>query len=538
MRLDKKPDIADWFYIPSWKRSMPPQPFDSRVQATQMGCWLVFADECGLGDKMVQRLELKDQDVITVKVGEQFGRESKFPQRVYTINPRQRDDYDALFKELRALNKIPKTIIHLWSVTPNLHAELSINSLEKSEYQGFYSLLFLAQALSENNQTHSLEVGIVSNNMQEVTGSELLCPEKAMVLGPCKVIPLEYPNINCRSIDVVIPFSESGQEEQFIDQLLAELMTPSSDRIIAYRGHHRWVQTFEPVRLEGAVQGTPRLREEGVYLITGGLGGVGLTLAEYLAQTVKAKLILTGRSPFPDRDEWSQWLCTHNQQDSVSRKIQKLKALEALGAEVILVRADVANLEQMSAAIKKANQRFGQIHGVIHSAVVSGSGIIQQIMPETAAIALAPKVMGTLVLDALFKDAQLDFFVLCSSGNSVHSSLGMVEYTAENNFLDAFAHYSASQNGRFSRSINWGRWQGIGWAVFFEAKYKARTGEELTGGMTSEEGIEAFRRILLSSTVPQVVVSPQDFQTWIKPNNFVKFLKEELEQMGLSKPTQ
>ncbi|MDF5732626.1 MAG: acyltransferase domain-containing protein, partial [Rhizonema sp. PD38] len=289
--LDKKPDIADWFYIPSWKRLMPCQPYSFKVQATQTGCWLVFVDECGLGDKMVQRLALEGQDAIAVRIGEQFDRNREYPterrslsgdlgehQSSYTINPQQRDDYNALLQELRAQGKVPKTIVHLWSVTPDIHPSSAIESLEKAEALGFYSLLFLAQALGENNQTDSVQIGIVTNNMHEVTGSEVLCPEKALVLGPCKVIPLEYPNITCRSIDVVIPAKESRQEKQLIEVLLAELITQTSDQVIAYRGTHRWVQDFQPVRLEGASSEKTRFREQGVYLITGGLGGVGLAL--------------------------------------------------------------------------------------------------------------------------------------------------------------------------------------------------------------------------------------------------------------------
>ncbi|QDL10795.1 polyketide synthase [Brasilonema octagenarum UFV-E1] len=532
--LDKKSDIANWFYIPSWKRSMPPQPLKSAVETTQSDCWLVFVDECGLGETMVKRLANSGQDVITVKVGEQFSSQKELS---YTINPRQRDDYDALLQELRAQGKVPKTIVHLWSVTQDSHAESAIESLDKAEALGFYSLLFLAQALGENNQTDSVEIGIVSNNMQEVTGSEVLCPEKALVLGPVKVIPQEYPNITCRSIDVVIPAKQSRQEDQLIEALQGELITQTSDQVIAYRGTHRWVQDFQPVRLEGGSFEKTRLREQGLYLITGGLGGVGLALAEYLAQTVQAKLVLIGRSPFPDRDEWSQWLSTHDQHDSVSLKIQKLQALEALGAQIMVVSADVANLEQMSVVLKQVNHQFGQIHGVIHAAGVYGGGMIQLTTKEAAASALAPKVRGTRVLETVFKDTELDFFVMCSSLSSFQGTPGMMDYTAENAFLDAFAHYSASQNGTFTKSINWDRWNSIGMAAAVEARHKEITGEDLTAGMTYEEGIEAFRRILHNSTVPQLIVSTQDFLTKIQPKKSVKSLEEQLALVSRAKST-
>ena len=530
--FDKKPNIADWFYVPSWKRSLPPQSFNPDVRP---GNWLVFVDECGLGESLVQQLSLNSQEVVTVSVGEQFGRQNNSFQ--FTLNPRRREDYSALVKELHSLGKLPNRIVHCWSVTPDRQERSTFELLETSGYLGFYSLLFLAQALGEQSLEDSVEVGIVSNNMQEVAGSERLCPEKALVLGPCKVIPLEYPNIFCRSIDIVLSESGTSQEERLISQLLTELTSPISDRILAYRGNYRWVQDFDPVRLEGAVEDQLRLRHEGVYLITGGLGGVGLALAEYLAQSVSAKLVLTGRSAFPDRDEWDQWLATHDQEDRVSCKIRKLQALESLDAEVMFVSADVANLEQMSIVLDKANQRFGQIHGVIHAASVPGGGVVQLTTPESVANSLAPKVTGALVLDFLFRNTELDFFVLCSALSSLHGTLGMVDYTAENDFLDAFAHYLAAQrNHAFTISINWERWLGVGMAIDVAARHKAITGEELKRGMTSEEGIEAFRRILCSSVTPQLIVSTQDFETLIQQKS-LSSSEDKLLEVNRSRPT-
>ncbi len=520
----KKPNIADWFYIPSWKRSMLPQLLKTEFSAVEPGCWLVFVDECGLGEKMVKQLALADQDAIAVRVGEQFNHQS---DRLYTINPQQRHDYDTLLTKLSTLGKKPKTIVHLWSVT-------DVDHPESAEVLGFYSLLFLAQAMGEQNLTDSIEIGIVSNNMQEVTGLEVLCPEKALVLGLCKVMPLEYPNITCRSIDIDLPLKQSWLEEKLIDQLLAEFTTiASEDQIIAYRGVHRWVQDFQPVQLDEDVERNPRLRDSGVYLITGGLGGVGLALAEYLAQTVQAKLILIGRSPTPNHSEWEQWLLTHEPQDVVSSKIRKLQTIEALGAEVMVINADITNREQMSAAIQKANHQFGEIHGVIHAAAVPGGGMIQLTTQQAVASALAPKVKGTRVLDLLFKETKLDFFVQCSSLSSFTGGLGIVDYTAENAFLDAFAHYRTSQNSSFTISINWDRWKGLGMAVAVEARHKAMTGEEIVTGMTLAEAIEAFRRILYSSTVPQIIVSTQDFPSQIHRQHFVKSFNKEL----ASKPT-
>ncbi|GAX42272.1 putative beta-ketoacyl synthase [Tolypothrix sp. NIES-4075] len=444
LTLEAKPDIADWFYIPSWKRSIV-QLHQKQVKS----CYLVFLDECGLGVQLVKQLQNQGQEVISVSAGSEFAQQG---EDVYTINPQQRHDYDALLKALITQNKSPKTIVHLWTVTPNEHT----NDIQAT---GFYSLLFLAQAIGKQNLTDDLQITVISNHLQEVTKEEILYPEKATLLGAVKTIPQEYPNINCRSVDVIL-----GQEEKFIKQLLTEITTPSADKIIAYRGNNRWVQTFEPVQLNETEE-TPYLRPRGVYLITGGLGGIGLVLAEYLAKTVQAKLVLIGRSTLPKPEEWSQWLATHNQQDAVSEKICKIRELEQMGAEVLLVSADVSNLEQMQHSLAIAQQRFGQINGVIHAAGVPGGGVIQRkTLSETEKI-FAPKVTGTLVLDTVLKDIQLDFFVLCSSLASVLGGFGQVDYCAANAFLDAFAHYKNSTNSTYTTCINWDAWQEVGMAA-------------------------------------------------------------------------
>lgn len=455
--LERKPDIADWFYIPSWKRSFLSTPKSNTVQV--QSCYLVFIDECGLGVELLKRLERQNQEVITVKIGSEF---AKFGEDIYTVNPQQPNDYKALVKALFEREKIPKTIAHLWTVTKD--SKLDWELIDKAQETGFYSLLFLAQALGEQNLSNELQIVVISNNLQEVTGDELLCPEKATLLGTVKAIAQEYPNINCRSIDVVLPPSGSWQEK-LLEQLFTEIIADSSDSIVAYRGNNRWLQTFEPVQLNEALEETPVLREGGVYLITGGLGGIGLVLAENLAKTVRAKLVLVGRSAFPDRNERSQWLATHDEQDNISRKISKLLEFEESGAEVLVATADVTNLEQMQVAIALAQKQFGHIDGVIHAAGVPGGGVIQRKTREEAERILAPKVKGTLVLDLLLKDVELDFFVLFSSLASVVGGVGQVDYAGANAFLDAFSHYKNSTNGTFTTCINWDAWQEVGMAA-------------------------------------------------------------------------
>lgn len=457
--ITRKPDVADWFYVPSWTRSVvAAHELDGQPARS---CWLLFADECGLAAQLMQRLERDDQDVIVVRTGSEFARVS---EGNYVLDPGDRDGYDSLLEELRALGREPQTILHTWTVTPDGVKDREVEGLDGTQDLGFYSLLFLAQALGKQAFPHDLQIAVVSNHMQEVLGGDGLCPEKAMVLGPVQIIPHEYPNIRCRSIDVTWPPLSSDGDRKLVDLLLTEIAAKSGDSIVAYRGNHRWKRTFEPIRLEKPDPPAVRLRERGVYLITGGLGGLGLTLAQHLAEAVQANLILTGRSVFPPADEWDRWLSTHEEQEPISRKIRHLQEIEALGSKVLVVCADVADREQMQIALSQSLDRFGRIHGVIHAAGVPGGGLIQLRTREMADSILAPKVRGGRVLESLLQDTALDFFVLCSSHNSIVGRMGQVDYSAANAFLDAFVHHNRLDS-TLTVSINWDTWREVGMAV-------------------------------------------------------------------------
>ncbi len=242
------------------------------------------------------------------------------------------------------------------------------------------------------------------------------------------------------------------------------------------------------------------------------MGGIGLVLAEYLAQTVQAKLILVGRFGLPAKEQWQQWLVNHDALDETSRKIQKVQQLEALGSQVLVLTADVTNEEQMQSAIAQSLEQFAEIHGVIHAAGVAGAGMIQLKKPEIAESVFAPKVQGTLVLSEVLKNVNLDFLVLCSSLSSIQGGLGQVDYSAANIFLDAFA-YCNTKHHQFTISINWDAWQEVGMAVntAVPEELKKWREENLKNGLLSTEAVDVFSRILENS-LPQVIVSTKDLQ--------------------------
>jgi acyl transferase domain-containing protein len=496
----KQPDLVNWFYLPSWKRALLSQSQKPGTQAQDLRHWLIFLETCGVGAEIAQQLKQAGQKITQVRAGEQFG---CIEADIYTLNPRQPADYHDLFQELCKRDELPQIIVHLWSMPSPLPGP-SCTDFDAAQHLGYYSLLFLAQALEKHARATPVQINVISNHMQQVAGEEVLYPEKATLLGLCKVIPQEYLNVTCRSLDIDLSPSEAPGKK-LIHQLVAEMRASVSDGIVAYRNQQRWVQTFEPVRVEGETTCFSPLRENGVYLITDGLNGIGFILARYLAQTVKAKLILIEAS-FPQRECWKEWLTTHSDRDEVSSKIQKAQTLETLGAEVLVLCAKVADAGQLRAAIAQGIDRFGSLHGVIHAEGVVGERSFRSVQEtgyEESEWHFGPKARGGIALDKVLRDQTLDFCLLVSSLSSVLGGRGYAAYAAANLFLDAFAHKCNQDHAFPWISVNWDAWQ----LEEEEETITALSPELARFAMSPSEVGETLQRALTLRTTAQIVVS-------------------------------
>lgn len=489
-----------WFYIPSWKRSLLTQ---SELQSDST-TWLILTDECGIGEKLAKELTVHEERVIVVQAGREF---TRLDDRQYIVNPESDTDFDLLIKKVQS-DGLPTQIIHLWNVSEI--AQIA-HSIEQAQTQGFFSLLYLVQALGKHCPDHEVLISVISNNMQDVAGQELYCPEKAVLLGPVKVIPQEYPNIRCKSIDIILPSPESWQMTRLIEQLLREIRVDAPESVIAYRGNHRYVQTFESVQMNDGSEGSDLIRENGVYLITGGTGGIGLILASELARKKKVRLALLGRSGLPKRERWPEWLAEHTE-DDIAQKIQSIQKIEQTGSEVMILGGDVAVPGEMRNVLDLIHKTYGQLNGVIHAAGVADGAVIQRRTRETSQKVLEPKVQGTVTLVELLQETELDFLIFCSSLASITGPFGQVAYAAANAFLDAFASYRTSSTGQLTLSINWDRWKNVGIARSVEELHQKLTGDILAGGLSAEEGAEAFGRIL-QCTTSQIAVSTTDLSS-------------------------
>ena len=171
------------------------------------------------------------------------------------------------------------------------------------------------------------------------------------------------------------------------------------------------------------------------------------------------KLVLTGRSPLPARENWQQWLETHDDQDDVSRKIRKVQSIEEMGAEVLVLRADVAQEEEMQGVITKTYTRFGRLHGVIHAAgIVRVGTTIREAGRTECEEQFQSKAHGLSVLGKVLQGRALDFCLLTSSLSSVLGGLGYGPYSAANLFMDAFAQKANRTTDVPWISVNWDGW--------------------------------------------------------------------------------
>ncbi|GAA3815473.1 type I polyketide synthase [Sphaerisporangium flaviroseum] len=435
--------VGEWFSVPAWRQA----PIALTGASPSPRC-LAFAGPSA--DPLVAALRAGGGEVIRVAAGEAYGRS---PDGSFTVRPGFREDYEALVAETGA----PERIIHAWALDgPSGGA--AAGRMWAAQDLGFFSLLNLVQALSLADRRSDVHLDVLTAGTQAVTGNDLTHPEHATVAGIASVVPLEAPWLRVRHIDLADPSYD-------LAPVLAELARdPVLDRPgegappspVALRGGRRWTRDYE--RIEVADAGETGLRRHGVYVITGGLGGIGVTLAEDLAVRLEARLVLLGRTGMPPREEWD---ALEEGGDRTARAIAAIRRMEAAGAQVVTLAADVTDAGSMRAAREETLARFGRVDGIVHAAGEPGGGMAEVKERQAAERVMAPKILGAIALREAFGDLDLDIVMLCSSVTAVAGGFGQVDYCAANNFLDAYAH---TWPGRVV-SVNWGAWLEVGMAA-------------------------------------------------------------------------
>jgi amino acid adenylation domain-containing protein/non-ribosomal peptide synthase protein (TIGR01720 family) len=464
-------NIEDWFYAPSWERSPLAALRSSAAGAQPPLRWLVFLDGNGVAEQLCTGLEAEGHKVLRIFHGANF---QPRENAGFEIRSGRKSDYHLLIQSLAADGGMPDRILHAWSIsTPEMESDLT----------GFYSLLYLTQALLAHGHKPPA-LTIFTCGAQDVLGTECLRPAQSTILGLCKVLSLEHPEVHCRAIDL-----DPSQAKHWLDSsitllLLRELASPPVSGFAAYRGVHRWTPGFQPIRI-GALKETPRLlRQGGTYLIAGGLGGVGLAIARFLASELHANLVLIGRSA-------SQSESRVVRQNGVTEgKAATQRELEALGAKVLTLGMDIADPGKAQDAVRKAKERFGALHGVFHAAGVQVPGSLKEISPSECDQQLRAKIQGTLALHQALADEPLDFCLLVSSLAAVLGAHGYAAYPSAHVFLDTFAHMRNRTNGTPWIAVDLDNWSTTKSVEF------GSPGGAPRYGMNPEEGIEVIRRVL------------------------------------------
>lgn len=470
---------AAQLYSVNWQRDQSIESISSlESQCPLDSCWLIFAEKNQYCEQLVKKFTAENKTVYLVYPGENF---EFLDQHTLTLRPQEKNHYFNLFERLK-ISFEGLQVVHCWAFANQL-----MDNMASILENGTYSLLYLSQAFSEVYPSKNLKVLVIVDQLHSVLGSETIIPAKSTLMGPCRVIPQEQETVLFKCIDLdqaCTPLDFT----HLVDWEMSTLSFSDCRADIAYRGKYRWLKRYAPCGESIQMQHQQRLKPRGVYLITGGLGGIGLTLALFLAKNYQAHLILTTRT---------EKLLQHE------KKMVLLDNIRTFAASLTIRSVKVEDEKAMSELMGWIHNQFERIDGVIHSAAVSGQGIAQLKTIEQYQQVLLPKLQGTYNLVKLLKNEPLDFMVLFSSIHSITGYPGQIDYCSANLALDAFVNDVHFSHPVFCTVINWPSWREIGMAADSSSLL-----EELneSNSISAEEGIALFEKVL-GSRLNQVAIS-------------------------------
>jgi acyl transferase domain-containing protein len=428
-------------------------------QRADAGHWIILADQLGIGRECARILKKTGQSVAIVHGGSSS---ELLRQGEYQVNAQSEQDLTSLLQQLLPIHESSVKVLHCWSLSKSRVEASDRNFFHEAQENGTYSLLSLTRAMAQQSYAGQWQLSVISNGAVQLNGGEELAVEQAVLQAAIMVIPQEYRNIRCRLIDIGKQTPNAGAIGRLSEQIISEAAQKEMQRssVVAYRGLQRWTRSYASLEM-GAGANDCRLNgKKKTYLITGGLGTLGLVLARHLADACPCHIVLTTRTKFPDRKFWNNPGHLIQEDRTVREKIETLNDIERLGATVLVATADVADRIQMETLIARVEAELGALDGVIHLAGITGEKALRlssDLQPFECEAQFRPKVEGCYVLKDLLHDRTLDFCLLFSSTASVLGGPGMLAYAAASCFLDACAA-SWCLNGQRWISINWDAW--------------------------------------------------------------------------------
>jgi short-subunit dehydrogenase/acyl carrier protein len=353
-------------------------------------------------------------------------------------------------------------IIHLWTYEQYSGEVTSLEAIKQAQIPGIYSLLFLVQALGKvQSSQHQIKLLFVSSYVQSILSTDLIAYEKSPVLGLLKTIPQELPWLNCRHVDLTFEEVEKNG-----DYLLQELQISSKEREVGYRNGGRFVTRLQKVELLNEPKQPIPFQPGGTYLLSGGLGGIGVEIAKYLLKNYQARLLLIGRTALPEKSTWDLHL---QKTDPISQRLQAYQELEQLGGEITYEAADICDLKHLQLIVDKSEANWGKkLDGIIHLAGIFYEQLVLEESPEKLLAMLTPKMLGTWTLHKLIKNHSNSFFINFSSLHGFFGSTAVGAYAAANSFIDRFSQYQQFHSTLNSYCFAWSMWNDTGMSQGYE----------------------------------------------------------------------
>ena len=465
--------VSEWLYEVEWQLQPRPET-ESQLDKN----WLIFADRTGVGQSLAQLLQQRGQDCITVYAGDAY----KVNNDSWTINPNQPEDFKQLLQEIPVSNF---NVLHLWSLDTPTVSELNCDRLAASQMHSCRSTLYVLQALSE--QMSSAKLWLITREAVSINNSDLSGVGQSPIWGLGKVIALEHPELWGGIIDI-------GEDitSELAEQILIET-TVTGERV-ALRKEQRYVARL--AQCKSTSEPKVSIKPDATYLITGGLGALGLKVAQWLGSQGAKNIVLTSRSK-----------ASGGKAETVAQLIK------STGANVILAQSDVSCETEMTLLLENI-QSLPPLKGIFHAAGVLEDRLLLEQDWASFERVMAAKVKGAWVLHSLTSQLPLDYFVLFSSATSLLGSPAQGNYAAANSFLDALAHHRRSQK-LLGLSINWGPWSQSGMAADLTEGDRTRIEARGMKSIPPELGMEALGS-LLGQNKAQVAVLPIDWSKFLQ----------------------
>lgn len=352
-----------------------------------------------------------------------------------------------------------KRVTHIVFCLPSVTGQITTdNNIGKNLENGVYAIFRFIKKLLNHSRYKCQFILIGYSTYGVCTDETELYPENAASYGMGRVVNLEYPHIICRCLDI------SADTE--IRDVYQEIVWGDVDTfLIALRGHQRYIQIMRSEKVSEQKHRAVEIKKNGVYIITGGTGELGLRVCQFFSECQEIQLVLIGREPLPSREDWGNKSLSCS--PKISSCIETIQKIEKLHTKVSFYSADVSNEAEIAAVIEAVIQKFGKIDGIVHCAGIPGDGFLMNKEEVIFREVLAPKVEGTWLLHSLTREYKPDFLILFSSVTAITGAPGQSDYCAANSFLNAFSEYR-NLLGFPTLSITWTKWKGVGMGDNYE----------------------------------------------------------------------